>query len=85
MPGNMLVDFAFGGLESLDDETPVLWKLLECGRQRQANALMAVAASRVADPSVLVCEGTAVSNVASEGYYRGELPRGLCGELPLRA
>ena len=56
------------GVETLGREDPALFGLLERESQRQQNILAMVAASSVADPSVLVCEATATANVTTEGY-----------------
>jgi len=56
------------GFERLQTEDPVLFNLLESENSRQNEVLAMVAASSVADPSVLVCEGTATVNVTTEGY-----------------
>jgi len=63
-----LAEMALRGLEVLAEEDSVLYGLLEQEYQRQADTLMMVAASSVADPSVLACEGTVVTNVTTEGY-----------------
>ncbi len=56
------------GFERLEKEDPTLFDLLESENNRQNEILAMVAASSVADPSVLVCEGTATVNVTTEGY-----------------
>ncbi len=56
------------GFEILEQQDPVLFDLLERENHRQNEVLAMVAASSVADPSVLVCEGTATINVTTEGY-----------------
>ncbi|MFQ5401593.1 MAG: serine hydroxymethyltransferase [Anaerolineae bacterium] len=56
------------GLEYLADEDPALYEMLERETRRQANVLMMVASSSIADPSVLVCQGMAATNVSTEGY-----------------
>src|SRR5687767_13501474 len=56
------------GLDLLRREDPALWALLERETRRQGEVLQMVAASSIADPSVLVCEGTALANVTTEGY-----------------
>ena len=65
---SVLAEYALRGLESLADDDAVLYGLLEEEHRRQAETLMMVAASSVADASVLACEGTVVSNVTTEGY-----------------
>jgi glycine hydroxymethyltransferase len=64
----ILAEFALRGLEVLHDEDHVLYALLEREYLRQNNTLVMVAASSVADPSVLACEGMATTNVTTEGY-----------------
>jgi glycine hydroxymethyltransferase len=64
----VLAEFALRGLESLAEEDPALYDLLEREYDRQANTLAMVAASSVADPSVLACQGMVTSNVTTEGY-----------------
>jgi len=56
------------GIERLRAEDARLFELLERETLRQANVLTMVAASSAADPSVLVCEGMASTNVTTEGY-----------------
>lgn len=56
------------GLEAVRRDDPVLYKLLELETRRQSNVLPMVAASSEADPSVLACEGLALTNVTTEGY-----------------
>jgi glycine hydroxymethyltransferase len=56
------------GLASLAAEDPELTDLLEREQVRQEETLAMVAAASVADPSVLVCEASAASNVTTEGY-----------------
>ncbi len=56
------------GFELLEKKDPTLFNLLERENSRQNEVLAMVAASSVADPSVLVCEGTATVNVTTEGY-----------------
>jgi len=63
-----LAALARRGLERLSQEDPRLYQLLEQEYERQNNVLMMVAASSVADPSVLACEGTPTVNVTTEGY-----------------
>lgn len=68
MDSTFLPEFARRGFESLYVEDRVLYELLESETRRQANTLAMIAASSVADPSVLVCGGTAASNVTTEGF-----------------
>lgn len=56
------------GVESLQEADPILFELLNREYDRQANTLNIVAASSIADPSVLVCGGMSVSNLTTEGY-----------------
>lgn len=56
------------GLEALRREDADLYNLLELETNRQSNVLSMVAASSAADPSVLACEGMALTNVTTEGY-----------------
>jgi len=56
------------GFELLEKNDPDLFNMLERENNRQNEVLAMVAASSVADPSVLVCEGTATVNVTTEGY-----------------
>jgi glycine hydroxymethyltransferase len=63
-----LAELARRGLERLSQEDPRLFQLLEQEYERQNRVLMMVAASSVADPSVLACEGTPTVNVTTEGY-----------------
>lgn len=63
-----LSQFLQQGNQLLAQEDPVLYELIEREQHRQANVLAMIASSSLADPSVLVCEGTAVTNVTVEGY-----------------
>jgi glycine hydroxymethyltransferase len=63
-----LSQFLQQGSQLLAQEDPVLYELIEREQHRQANVLAMIASSSLADPSVLVCEGTAVTNVTVEGY-----------------
>src|SRR5438128_8017907 len=71
-----LSEFAIRGFELLSEEDPILYDHLEREYHRQANTLALVAASSIADPSVLACEGTIVSNVTTEGYPYGRFHAG---------
>ena len=64
----ILNKFARQGIDLLYKEDPALYELLEHEHRRQADVLAMVAASSLADPSVLVCEGMATANVTAEGY-----------------
>ncbi len=68
MDKNILTTFALQGLELLRENDPALADLLERETYRQMETLTMVAASSVADPSVLACEGTVTTNVTTEGY-----------------
>ncbi|MBI3416668.1 MAG: serine hydroxymethyltransferase [Verrucomicrobia bacterium] len=68
MDTTLLSEFALRGIKLLRENDRTLFDLLERESRRQSNTLAMVAASSVADPSVLVCEGTAVMNVTTEGY-----------------
>ena len=56
------------GTERLRIEDPELHDLLEREQVRQDRTLAMIAATSVADASVLACEGSVVSNVTTEGY-----------------
>jgi glycine hydroxymethyltransferase len=64
----ILAELSLRGLEILHDEDHALYELLEREYLRQTNSLVMVAASSVADPSVLACEGMVTANVTTEGY-----------------
>jgi glycine hydroxymethyltransferase len=64
----VLAELALQGLEMLSEEDPALYELLGREYHRQANTLAMVAASSIADPSVLACEGMVTTNVTTEGY-----------------
>ena len=63
-----LEDVARRGVELLRKKDAVLYELLDQESRRQSDVLMMVAASSIADPSVLACMGTAALNVTTEGY-----------------
>jgi len=63
-----LARMAREGVERLRHEDAELYDLLEREHARQSDVLAMIAASSVADPSVLACEGTAAVNVTTEGY-----------------
>ncbi len=63
-----LPEFVRRGWRRLHGEDPELYALLDREVTRQGEVLTMIAASSVADPSVLVCEGTPISNVTAEGY-----------------
>src|SRR5260370_18603932 len=68
MQETMLPTFANQAVELLQQSDPHLYTLLEQEYCRQTNVLTMVAASSIADPSVLACEGMVTSNVTTEGY-----------------
>lgn len=68
MNKDLLSAFALHGYELLHQEDPLLYELLEHEYRRQNETLAMIAASSIADPSVLVCEGVSLSNVTTEGY-----------------
>lgn len=61
-------EFASDGVNRLAIEDPELFDLLGLEHQRQVNTLAMVASSSIADPSVLACEGSVLTNVTTEGY-----------------
>jgi len=68
MNENVLAELSYRGIELLCEEDPVLHDLLTREYQRQTDTLAMVAASSIAHPSVLVCEGMITTNVTTEGY-----------------
>lgn len=68
MKKSTLAEMACTGIDLLRREDPRLYQLLELENQRQNEVLAMVAASSVADPSVLACNGSATVNVTTEGY-----------------
>lgn len=64
------------GIERLRRDDRVLYELLEREQRRQSGVLAMIAASSVADPSVLVCEGMSTTNVTVEGYPGARLHAG---------
>jgi glycine hydroxymethyltransferase len=68
MSQSLIAEFASQGIEMLRRDDPTLYELLDQEYHRQTGTLTMVAASSVASPSVLACEGTVVSNVTTEGY-----------------
>ncbi len=64
----ILTALAYQGIELLCKEDPQLHELFVREFRRQASSLVMVAASSIADPSVLACEGMVTSNVTTEGY-----------------
>ncbi|SNQ52024.1 Serine hydroxymethyltransferase [Frankia canadensis] len=63
-----LIGFARHAAARLREADAPLYKLLAREAARQNETLMMVAASSVADPSVLACSGTSLSNLTAEGY-----------------
>jgi glycine hydroxymethyltransferase len=66
------------GLLTLFHDDPELFKQLAAERGRQVSTLSMVASSSVADPSVLVCAGAAITSLTTEGYP-GARFHGGCG------
>jgi glycine hydroxymethyltransferase len=56
------------GVERLRAEDPLLYAMLAREQDRQERTLAMIAASSVADASVLACESSMASNVTTEGY-----------------
>lgn len=56
------------GVERLRTGDPLLYELITREHRRQSQTLTMVAASSIADPAVLACEGTALLNTTTEGY-----------------
>ncbi len=69
-------ELARRGVDRLRRDDAVLYELLDREQRRQQNVLAMIAASSVADPSVLACEGMATTNVTVEGYPRARLHAG---------
>lgn len=68
-PGpSALVRFAAQAAQALCGADTELSELLERENSRQQETLMMVAASSVADPSVLACAGSALGNLTAEGF-----------------
>ncbi|HET7233648.1 MAG TPA: hypothetical protein VFJ16_26805, partial [Longimicrobium sp.] len=59
---------ALRGLDRLRGADPALWELIAREHQRQNETLTMVAASSIADPAVLACEGSSLLNTTTEGY-----------------
>jgi glycine hydroxymethyltransferase len=64
----MLDEFFQAATNQLAEQDPALYALLEREYQRQSHVLAMIASSSIADPAVLICEGTPVSNVTTEGF-----------------
>lgn len=65
---SVIEEFASRAIDSLRQNDPLLYDLIDREYARQTNSLAMVAASSVADPSVLICEGMVACNVTTEGY-----------------
>ncbi|HEX3155153.1 MAG TPA: serine hydroxymethyltransferase [Candidatus Angelobacter sp.] len=65
---SILAELFHAGMRRLADDDPVVLGLIYQEYCRQLNTLSLVAASSVADPSVLLCEGSVFSNITTEGY-----------------
>ncbi|WP_455359117.1 serine hydroxymethyltransferase [Streptomyces sp. SYSU K21746] len=76
--GPDLVAFAGVAAARLREADASLYALLTRESARQNDTLMMVAASSVADPSVLACGGSALGNLTAEGYPGGRYHAG-CG------
>ncbi len=63
-----LAKIAVEGVEILAKTDPALYNLLTQEYSQQAYTLSLVAASGIADPSVLACQGSIVTNITTEGY-----------------
>ena len=68
MPEDALWRLVRRGVETLRNEDPALYQLLDDEFRRQTRVLTMVAASSIVDPSVLVCESMPPVNVTAEGY-----------------
>ncbi len=68
MYDDVLLQFALRGVELLSKDDPDLYELLAQEYHRQLGSLVMVAASSIADPSALLCEGMVTGNVTTEGY-----------------
>lgn len=68
MSESILAEFLQQGIARMEQEDAVLHALLVREHQRQLHTLTLVAASSIADPSVLACLGTTLGNLTTEGY-----------------
>src|SRR5262249_37167415 len=68
MINSMFAELAYRGIASLQMDDTALYDLLDREYRRQSNTLAMVAASSIADPSVLICQGHVTTNVTAEGY-----------------
>ncbi|MEI5006968.1 serine hydroxymethyltransferase [Streptomyces sp. PmtA] len=71
-----MITFAGHAAARLRRTDAVLYDLLNEEAARQNNTLMMVAASSVADPSVLACGGSTLGNLTAEGYPGGRYHAG---------
>jgi glycine hydroxymethyltransferase len=74
----LLADDMRAGLLTLSSRDPELYSHLTEEHLRQLGTLSMVASASVADPSVLVCAGSAIANLTTEGYPGGRF-HGGCG------
>lgn len=65
---NILERLTKTGIERLKNLDPILFNHLETEFKRQNNVLNLVAASSIADPSVLIAESMVTTNLTTEGY-----------------
>lgn len=68
MSETTLAEFAQQGIKLLYRDDPALYECLDQEYRRQNNTLAMIAASSIADPSVLACESMVAGNVTTEGY-----------------
>lgn len=68
MSKTLLEEFTRRGVDLLSEDDPALYELLDQEYRRQNSTLAMIAASSIADPSVIACEGMVTSNVTTEGY-----------------
>lgn len=68
MQSRTLAALMQAAVTQLSEEDPFLYNLLEQEYQRQTDTLTLVAASSMASPAILACEGSIASNVTTEGY-----------------
>lgn len=69
-------ELAARGIEQLRRDDRVLYELLDREQRRQQSVLAMIAAASVAAPSVLACNGLALTNVTVEGYPGARLHTG---------
>ncbi|MEW6074540.1 MAG: serine hydroxymethyltransferase [Planctomycetota bacterium] len=63
-----LARFVEHAIQRLEEKDPELFAILQNEYLRQANSLVMVASSSLADPSALICEAMPAMNVTAEGY-----------------